>query len=163
MTRLFVPVLIASLVLSPVAYAAPTSQPAVPGDVAKNLHVLPPWTLRLCDKVMYATYDRQGALLLKGRDNDCSLWKARSDALEQTEAAHLRFEAMWNKVRASFEKELSLYKVTVKSLRSRLKKEITEKNKYKYKPSYSWIYLSVGAAVAVIGVAFGVGVWVARK
>lgn len=133
--------------------------PAVkPGDKAKNLKVLPAWTMQRCPTALKATYGPQEALQLKRADNDCALWQAQAALLEpQTKA----LETLRGIV-ATYKTERQLDQERIQALMKQLKTEIAEKNKHKYKPSYGWLYVAVGAAVAVVGVSFGVGVIVAR-
>lgn len=148
-------------VLPAITHAQPA--PAKPGDKAKNLKVLPPWTMKLCPRVLHATYGPQEALKLKGLDNDCALWRAKAGALDAQTADFKATSTLLRQVIETFKKEQKLDQAREQALTKQLKAEIAEKNKYKYKPNFNWLYISIGAALAAVGVAFGVGVWVAKE
>ena len=147
--------------LPAVTYADPL--PAKVGDKAKNLKVLPPWTMKLCPTELHATYDAQGALQLKGLDNDCGLWRAKAGVLDAQAADFKASSTLMRAAVETFKKEQALDAARIQVLTKQLKDEIAEKNKYKYQPSYGWLYISIGAALAAVGIAFGVGVWVTKK
>jgi hypothetical protein len=142
---------------------AAANPPAKVGDKAKNLKVLPPWTMKLCPTVLHATYGPEGALKLKGLDNDCALWRAKAGVLDAQTADFKAATGLLKKTIETFQAEQKLDQVRIQDLTKQLKAEIAEKNKYKYKPTYGWLYISIGAALAAVGIAFGVGVWVAKK
>jgi len=128
------------------------------GDVAKNLKVLPPWTMRKCPKDFFATYDLPGAKALKLKDNDCELWRVRQIELTAKSAAQDAAIQTLKAVVAQDEAIRQANEKRIAELVTQVKTEIAEKNKYKYQPKHSWIYISIGAAVAAVGIAFGVGV-----
>lgn len=147
--------------LPAVTYADPA--PVKVGDKAKNLKVLPPWTMKLCPKLLHAAYGSEDALKLKGLDNDCALWRAKAGALDAQVADFKASSTLLRQVVETFKAEQKLDAVRNAALTKQLKAEIAEKNKYKYKPSFNWLYISIGAALAAVGIAFGVGVWVAKE
>jgi hypothetical protein len=151
------------LIVYLVAFFTVGSAAAKVGDKAKNLKVLPPWTMKLCPTKLHATYDAPGALRLKELDADCALWKIKAQALQ---GQMLDFKATTGLLRRTienFETEQAADAQRIEALTKQVKTEIAEKNKYKYRPNYSWLYISIGAAVAIAGVAFGTGVWLAKK
>lgn len=156
--RLLTACLIVSLTYVPWVWAAPKV-----GDKAKNLKVLPVWTMRTCPKEFFATYGLTEAKQLKLLDNDCALWKVSHEAFAKSRADFARIQIAYKQITQSYEKERALDQARLTELIQQLKKEIEEKNTYKYKPNHGWLYISVGAALAVTGLAFGVGVWVAKK
>lgn len=133
------------------------------GDQAKNLKVLPPWTMRKCPKSLYATYDQTGAKQLKLKDNDCHLWNVKQTELGRQVVAKDVIIGNLKKANEEHKAEHTLDEKRIQALMKQVKDEIAEKNKYKYKPNYGWLYISIGAAVAIAGVCFGVGVWVTKK
>jgi len=138
--------------------------PAIIGAQAKNMQVLPPWTIRLCamDTPM-ATYDINEAKQLKIADSAC--WTAQQKVL-LLQKINTDQEASINKLRAIGELQTQMQEIDRKRISDLLKQlndNIAEKNECKYKPSYKWLYITVGATVAAVGLAFGVGVWVANK
>lgn len=132
------------------------------GDSAKNLKVLPPWTMRKCPKNFFATYDVPGAKQLKLKDNDCHLWNTQQVELGKQVVAKSAIITTLKAVNEEHKVEHKLDEQRIQDLVGQVKTEIAEKNKYKYRPNYSWLYISVGAALAVAGVCFGVGVWVTK-
>lgn len=132
------------------------------GDQAKNLKVLPPWTMRKCPKSLFATYDAPNAKLLKLRDNDCHLWNTKQVELGRQVVAKDIIIGNLKKANDEHKAEHKLDEKRIQDLVGQVKTEIAEKNKYKYKPNYNWLFISIGAALAVAGVCFGVGVWVAK-
>jgi hypothetical protein len=176
--RLIIPYLIAFFIVGPVTTLDARGEPQNPGttksqkqppapetksgDKAKNLKVLPPWTMRLCPKDLYATYDITGAKELKKTDSACALWQTKSKLLE---AQTTDFKTVVKDLKAVVEthkEERKLDQQRIQDLIKQVNKEIEEKNTYKYKPNYNWLFISIGAALAVAGVCFGVGVWVAK-
>jgi hypothetical protein len=153
--------LVLPLLLSLAAHAEP---PKV-GDQAKNLKVLPPWTMKLCPTELQATYDANGALELKKKDNDCALWRDAAPLLQQQVADYKKLTEKNNQLVESYKKVQELDQVRIANLITQLKKEIEEKNTYKYKPTYSWLWGIIGGSVALVatGVAIGVGVAYAKK
>lgn len=150
-----------SVGLPAVTYAQTTPKTVV-GDVAVNLLELPPWTMRQCPKDFFATYDLEGAKLLKMRDNDCHLWRVKQ--AHQADIIKAQVLSL-QKLQTANQLADDMHKVSTEHIRfltDRLKEEISLKNEFKYKPNYNWLYISIGAAVALAGVAFGVGVWVAK-
>jgi len=133
------------------------------GDTAKNLKVLPPWTMRKCPKNLFATYGQDGAKQLKLKDNDCHLWNTKQ--LELTKQVGLQKQAIetLKEINANHEAEHKLDEQRIQDLIKQVNKEIEEKNIYKYKPNYNWLWISISAAVALAGISFGVGVWVANR
>lgn len=151
MTRHSLPFLLVFLLATP-------SAAVKPGDKAKNLKVLPAWTMARCPTALKASYTAQEALQLKRLDNDCALWKAQAALLgPQTKA----LEALQGIV-STYKTEHQLDQERIQALVKQLKAEIAEKNKYKYKSSYGWLYVAVGAGLAAVGLSFGVGVWIAK-
>lgn len=147
-----------ALLCNQVVYADPQV-----GDKAKNLKIIPPWTMRICPKDFFATYSAEEALELKKKDNDCWLWGERQRVLQlQTEDRAKVIEKL-KLASAAQDQVVKNGQAREAELIKQLKQEITEKNTYKYKPNYGWVYITVGAALAAVGVAFGVGVWVANK
>lgn len=145
-----------------IAIAQPTTQPVKEGDQAKNFAILPPWTMRLCPKDFYATYDLNSAKLLKQADASCAFTQLKLQHLEtQTTAFKTVVQDLKSVVELQKQTQL-LDQKRMLDLTKQLKTEIAEKNEYKYKPNYNWIWISVGAAVALTGLAFGAGVWIAR-
>lgn len=137
--------------------------PVKVGDQAKNLKVLPPWTMKLCPTALHATYGLEGAKKLKLADNDCALWRTKAGLLDAQTADYRAATGLLKKTIETFKAEAKLDAARNAALTAQLKAEIAEKNKYKYQPNYGWLYISIGAALAVAGIAFGVGVWVAKK
>lgn len=133
------------------------------GDQAKNLLVLPPWTMRKCPKDFFATYDQTGAKQLKLRDNDCHLWNVKQTELTSQVGVQTIVIEKLKQINTSHEEEHKLDEKRIQDLVKQVKTEIEEKNKYKYQPNYNWLWISIGAAVALAGVAFGAGVWLAKK
>lgn len=133
------------------------------GDKAKNLKVLPPWTMRKCPKNLFATYGKDGAKQLKLKDNDCHLWHTKQQELtKQVVKQGVVIESL-KKVNEEHKAEHKLDEKRIQDLIKQNNKNIEEKNKYKYKPTYNWLWISISAAVALAGISFGVGVWVANK
>jgi hypothetical protein len=158
--KFVIPLLIATLIAGP-ALAQPV--PVKVGDKAKNLLVIPPWTMKKCPKEFHATYTKDGAKLLRMRDNDCNLW--RTQKTEQAKQLHGK-DLVITKLKAVNESHETSHKLDqsrIKTLTKQLNENIAEKNKYKYKPNYGWLYITIGAAVALAGLCFGVGVWVAKE
>jgi uncharacterized coiled-coil protein SlyX len=147
-----------TLLCNQVVYAEPQV-----GDKAKNLKVLPPWTMRVCPKEFYATYGAEEALELKKKDNDCWLWNERQRVLQEQVTDQGKVIEKLKLAGAAQEQVIKNGQAREAELVKQLKQEVTEKNTYKYKPNYGWIYVTVGAALAAVGIAFGVGVWVAQK
>jgi hypothetical protein len=133
------------------------------GDTAKNMKVLPPWTMRKCPKDFFATYNKDEAKQLKLKDNDCYLWNVKQTELSKQVVAKDAVIEGLKKVHEEHKAEHKLDEKRIQDLMKQVKDEIAEKNKYKYKPSYNWLYISIGAAVAIAGIAFGTGVWLAKK
>lgn len=155
-------VLLVSVFLIPqVALADPVKV----GDQAKNLKVLPPWTMKLCPTELHATYDTTGALELKKRDNDCALWRDAAPLLQQQVEDYKRLTEKNNQIVESLKTVQALDQRRINDLMTQLKKEIEEKNTYKYKPSYGWLWGVIGGGVALVatGVAVGLGVAYAKK
>lgn len=138
------------------------AEPSV-GDKAKNLKVIPPWTMRVCPKEFYATYGTEEALELKKKDNDCWLWNEQQRVLRQQTEDQAKVIEKLKLAGAVQDQVVKAGQAREAALNTQLKQEIAEKNTYKYKPNYGWIYITVGAALAAVGIAFGVGVWVANK
>lgn len=147
-----------ALLCNQVVYA----EPAV-GDKAKNLKVIPPWTMRVCPKEFYATYGTEEALELKKKDNDCWLWGERQRVLQEQVTDQGKVIEKLKLAGAAQEQVVKSGQAREAELVKQLKQEVAEKNTYKYKPNYGWIYITVGAALAAVGIAFGVGVWVAKN
>jgi hypothetical protein len=133
------------------------------GDVAQNLKVLPPWTMRQCQKTFFATYDQEGAKKLKLLDNDCHFWNVKQSAQTKIIEGKDSQIKLLLKTIVSHEAEHALDEKRQAELVKQLKKEIEEKNKYKYQPNFNWLYIAIGAAVAIAGVSFGAGVWLTKK
>jgi len=157
---LLLPLLLQSLPAS--ADPDATSTPPQVGDVAQNLKIIPPWTMRLCQVesklTFHATYLQQGALQLKQLDNDCALWKEGFSNLQVQVTEFKEVTALFKKTLKSFEEAEARSERRIVDLESQLKKEIAEKNKHKYKTSYGWVGYVVGGglALAAIGVLVGV-------
>lgn len=136
-----------------------------PGDVAKNLQMVPPWTLYLCSvekqQVLRATYDREEAKALRLLDAVCQMRTQEVASLRSQLRVYEKLSQNLFSVRDLGDQELRLCDARNQTLFTQLKKEIALKNKYKYRPTYHWLYLAVGGAVALTGIAFGVGVWIA--
>jgi uncharacterized coiled-coil protein SlyX len=132
------------------------------GDVAKNLKVLPPWTMRKCPKDFFATYDLPGAKELKLKDNACELWRVRQIELGAKTAAQDAAIQTFKAVVAQDEAIQAANEKRIAELVKQVKDEIAEKNKYKYQPNRTWLYVAVGSAVAVAGLSFGIGVLAAK-
>lgn len=133
------------------------------GDRAKNLRVIPPWTMRLCPNNFYATYNIEEAKKLKETDALCLLWKTKISLLE---AQIVNFTTQVNNLHGiidTYKEEQTQDNQRIQALLKQLSEEITEKNKYKYQQNYSGLYLAGGAALALIGIALGVGVVIAKK
>lgn len=130
---------------------------------ADGMKVLPKWTMRQCPKEQYATYDFESAKTLKMRDSDCWYWSTQVSKLKkQTEDWSTANGKL--KEQAVIDAELHrLADKRIQDLLKQVKDEVAEKNKYKYKSDYKWVWITVGAAVAAVGVAFGAGVWVAKR
>jgi hypothetical protein len=133
------------------------------GDKSKNLKILPPWTMRKCPKNFFATYGMDGAKQLKKKDSACALWHTKAGLLEAQVTDQTSIIKSLKAVNSTHEAEHKLAEKRIQDLVKQVKTEIEEKNKYKYKPNFGWVYLSVGAALAAVGIAFGVGVWVAKE
>lgn len=142
---------------------AAANPPVKVGDTAKNLKVLPPWTMKLCPTELHATYDAPGALQLKSLDNDCALWRTQANILDAQILDFKVAAGLLKQAIETYKTEQQLDQERIHALTKQLKVEIAEKNKYKYQPRYGWLYISIGAALAVTGIAFGVGVWVTKK
>lgn len=155
--------IIAYLVAFFTVLPAAAAPPAKVGDKAKNLKVLPPWTMKLCPRALHATYGPGEALKLKRLDNDCHLWKTKAGLLDAQTADLKATSKLLRGVIDTFKAEAKLDAARNAMLTKQLKAEIAEKNKYKYKPNFNWLYISIGAALAAVGIAFGVGVWVTKK
>lgn len=133
------------------------------GDQAQNLKVLPPWTMRKCPQTFYATYDQDGAKLLKMRDNDCHLWDKQREEMGKQVTAQGAVIKTLREVNEEHTAQHKRDEQRIESLTKQVKEEIAEKNKYKYQPNYNWLYISIGAALAIAGICFGAGVWVTKK
>lgn len=161
--KLLVAYLIIVFILGPtVVYAQPKSAEVTTGDTAKSMLVLPPWTMRKCPTEFFATYDKDGAKLLKLKDNDCHLWNTQQVELTKQVTTKNSTITTLKAVNEEHEKEHKLDDQRIQDLVKQVKEEIAQKNEYKYKPNYNWLYISIGAAVAIAGIAFGAGVWVAK-
>jgi len=133
------------------------------GDKSKNLKILPSWTMRKCPTDFFATYDMAGAKDLKNKDSACALWRTKMRLLEAQVTAQVAVIKSLKEIDGIHNAEHALMETRIQDLITQVKAEIKEKNEYKYQPTYGWLYVSIGAALAVTGLAFGVGVWVARK
>jgi len=154
-----------ALVLAPLPLLAEDTQP---GEVAENLQILPPWTMRLCTvgaklHVLQAVYDKEGALTLKKRDSDCYTWRETAANLERQVALHKDIAAKYTVVLASMTTQLRNEAARTAQLVDDLKKEIAEKNKYKYKPTYGWLGWVVGGGVALVALGVLTGVLIADR
>jgi len=141
------------------------AEPVTVGDQAKNLKVLPPWTMRYCVAELYATYDAMGALELKKKDNDCALWRDAAPLLNQQVEDYKKLTEKNNQIVESYRKVQELDQVRIANLVTQLKQEIAEKNQYKYKPTYGWLWGVIGGGVGLVatGLAIGFGVAYAKK
>lgn len=140
-----------------------SAQPPQVGDKAKNLKVLPPWTMRKCPLSFFATYAMAGAKELKKTDSACALWQTKAQLLE---AQTTDFKSVVHDLKTiivTHKDERKLDQQRIQDLTKQVNTEIAEKNKYKYKPDYKWLWVAVGSAVALAGVCFGVGVWVSKE
>lgn len=170
--------LVALCVLVTSSASAQTSQPTKPlpeplpavrvGDTAKNLKVLPPWTMRQCRigtakaLKLRGVYDMDGALKLKKTDADCALWRdSQTNLKAQNVTLGGLVEHLEKSAKLAAEQQVRS-DARIAELVTQVKEEIELKNKYKYKPNYNWLYIGIGAAVAVAGVGFGAGVWLAK-
>ena len=157
-------VLALSVFFAPLALHAETAKP---GDVAQNLKVVPPWTMRLCDvgarlRVLQAVYQKEGALKLKKLDADCYLWRESVLKLKLQLDLHRENATTYKKALLLFDKQLKAEQQRNEQLVRDIKKEIAEKNKYKYKPTYGWIGWVAGGGIALVAVGILVGVVVAK-
>ncbi|MGD9209735.1 MAG: hypothetical protein PVI90_03115 [Desulfobacteraceae bacterium] len=142
---------------SPIVYANESN------DVAKNLKIIPPWTLRLCPNDTYATYDIDGAKKLKETDAYCVLLQTKTTLLEAKKEGYTSTIKNLRNIIDTYKEEQAFNQQRIKELFDRCNKEIAEKNKYKYKTNYSGLYIAIGAALALVGISFGVGVFIAKK
>lgn len=137
------------------------------GDTARNLKVVPPWTLWMCQtakqKEMLATYNADGARELRRLDSVCNLRIRQVASLRSQLVAYEKMSAVLFKIRDLSEDELRVCDKHQNELLSQLKKEVEEKNKYKYRPTHGWLYIAIGSTVALMGIMFGVGIWVTEK
>ena len=142
---------------------AESTDTVVIGSKAKNMKVLPAWTIELCSEERpLATYTFNQAKQLKIADHAC--WTAQ----EKIKA----FQIQLNTQQTTIEKlrniqalAIQIHEVDKKHIANLLKQlnaEIAEKNKYKYKPSYTVWYITAGAVLAAVGLSFGIGVWAAH-
>ena len=143
---------------SPYTYANDSSN-----NIAKNLKIIPPWTLRLCPNDTYATYDLDGAKKLKETDAYCVLLQTKTTLLEAQKESYTSTIKNLHSIIDTYKEEQVLDQQRIKELFDQCNKEIAEKNKYKYKTNYSALYIAIGAALALVGISFGVGVFVAKK
>lgn len=132
------------------------------GSKAAELLVLPPWTFKRCPKALHGTYTAPELKLLRLRDNDCALWRTKAGAYDLSVTRSKKALDLLEKTIASFEKERAFTIKELDRLNAELKKTVADRNKYKYKPNNSWLFITIGAALAAVGVAFGVGVWLAK-
>lgn len=144
--------LVATLILPPVAWAQ-----AKPGDVAKNLKVIPPWTMRLCPTELHAAYDFPTAKKLKALDNDCWRWRQYFDTYFTMKKSYEKMAETTSRIVASHEASAALDKKRIDSLMGQLKKEIEEKNKYKYKPTWGWIWAVAGGVALAVATGILIG------
>lgn len=133
------------------------------GDQAKNLSVLPPWTMRLCPTTFYATYNIDEAKKLKETDAACLLWRTKTALLETQSIHYIALVDDLYGIIDTYKEEQKEDIQHIKTLTEQLNKEIAEKNKYKYQPNYNGLYIAIGAAIALVGISFGVGVMIAKK
>lgn len=161
MRELLVSLLIAAMLVPQLAFAEPVKV----GDQPKNLRIIPPWTMRLCPTVLHATYDQQGAIELKKRDNDCAFWRDADPLLRKQIEAYKKITDNYKSVVGDLKTMQQKDQQRMDELMKQLKTEIAEKNQYKYKTSYSWLWGLVGGGVALVatGVAVGLGVAYANK
>jgi len=132
------------------------------GDQASNLRLLPPWTMQKCPRELRATYTAPEALQLKKLDSQCWMWKGYFEQYHLQMTAWAEVKVSFEAIQKSYEDSQALAANRIVKLTKQLNDTIAEKNKYKYQPTYSWLYISIGAAVALVGLSFGVGVWVAK-
>jgi len=128
-----------------------------PKDKAKNLKILPPWTMELCPTELRATYDQAGAIKLRAVDNDCWRWKGYFDEYFTMKKSYEKMAETTAKIVVSFKKSAELDKQRISSLMSQLKKEIAEKNEYKYKPTYGWIWAVAGGVALAVATGILIG------
>ena len=143
-------------------HSFPVMAEPIPGQKPKNLKVVPPWTMRLCQvgtklRVMRAVYDRAGALNLKKLDADCYTWKESASSLKLQVGLQNEIVAKQKRAIKSLEAQLKKEEQRTAQLTKDLKKEVAEKNKYKYKPTFGWVGWVVGGGAALImtGVVIG--------
>jgi len=149
--------------LPPAPKTQPSAKPPKVGDKAKNLSVLPPWTMRKCPKLFFATFDKLGAKELKKADSACHLGQTSAKLLKAQVTDQTSVIKSLKGINATYQTEHKLDEKRIQDLMKQVKAEIEEKNKHKYKVNYGWLYISVGAALAAVGIAFGVGVWVSKE
>lgn len=132
------------------AQSAPATQPA-------QLHVVPLWTMRVCGPGYYATYDLEGARLLRLLDVNCTFWKTTNTLLEKKVIGYEAIFAAQARVIETDKADRELANKRIDDLLKQLKQEIKEKNDYKYKPSYAWVgwVVAGGLALAATGVVVG--------
>jgi len=149
--------LVMSMLLTPVVWAQ-----TKPGDQAKNLKLVPPWTMKLCPTELHATYGKDGAIKLRALDNDCVRWKGYAEAYPLLKK---NYDTVWNtleKIIQSHEKSRQLDQKRITDLVSQLKKEIEEKNEHKYKPSWNWLWVTVGGGLALLATGLVIGTYATK-
>ena len=150
----------------PVPATTPVVTSVAVGDTAKNLRVLPAWTMRQCRVAskgwdLRAAYDSNGAIKLRMVDETCGACQ-QATKLYQDQVTDLMTRNKYMTVALGHgDKALALGDKRQEKLVAQLVKEIEEKNKYKYQPDYKWVYIAVGVGVALLGLGFGGGAYLA--
>jgi hypothetical protein len=134
-----------------------------PDSKAKNLKILPPWTMRLCPTDLHATYDKKGAIELRTLDNDCWRWKGYFNSYFTMKKSYEGVTSNLRKVIESHERSRTLDRFRIEALMSQLKKEIEEKNKYKYKPTWGWLWAVAGGVALAVATGILIGTFATDK
>ncbi len=128
-----------------------------PKDKAKNLKLVPPWTMKLCPTDLHAAYDKAGAIKLRALDNDCWRWKGYFDAYFTMKKSYEGMATNLRKIIESHERSRTLDRFRITTLMSQLKKEIEEKNKYKYQPTWGWLWAVAGGVALAVATGILIG------